>query len=220
MQVEFIYEDDDIIVVDKPSGLPVIAPDGGRGHSVYGFVTARIQRTNPRGRAAVIHRIDRDTSGIVVFGKNAAAKRSLMGGWHDLAVSRTYLAVVEGIVADDDGEIVSYLVENRAGTVYECRPDTRGALRAVTRWWLIEAGSGYSFLELELETGRKHQIRVQLAAIGHPVAGDGRYGARTDPLGRLCLHAASIELAKTKGGETLLFESPPPDGFARLVRGS
>ncbi len=215
--VEFIYEDDEIVVIDKPSGLPVIAPDNGRGKSAQDYVTAHIQRTNKRGRAAVLHRIDRDTSGIVVFGKSADAKRRIMGDWSELVEERRYVALVEGRLPAEEDTLESWLVENRAGTVYECRPGTRGALEAITHYRVLAEGRTHSLVELELETGRKHQIRVQLAALGHPVAGDSRYGARTDPAGRLCLHAATIALRKCKGGELLRFESPPPAEFGKMA---
>jgi|GEM_PF-166481 len=211
--VEFLYEDDALIAVNKPAGLPVIAPEGGRAKSLYDIVTDRIRKANPKGRAAVVHRIDRDTSGLVVFAKGAATKRALMAGWDDIVRERRYLALVEGEMEIREGRRESWLIENRGGTVYEARPMSRGAKRAGTRWRVLAVGSGLSLLELSLETGRKHQIRVQLAALGHPVAGDERYGSRIDPLGRLCLHAELIELALPGRSAPLRLECPAPPAF-------
>ena len=218
---EILYEDGDLIVVDKPAGLPTIAPEGssGRSRSLYDWVTEHIRRRNPKGRAAVVHRLDRDSSGVVVFATGAAAKRELMSRWNELALSRRYIALVEGTPAGDSGVLDTWLRENRAGTVYETPPGTPGALRAVTRWKLLDSGGGYSLLELDLETGRKHQIRAQLSAAGLPVAGDSRYGARTDPAGRLALHAVSIELERPFGGGVVRAESPVPESFLRPLRG-
>jgi 23S rRNA pseudouridine1911/1915/1917 synthase len=213
-----LFEDKDIVVVEKPEGLSVIAPEGSRTKSLYDIVTARIQRTNPKGRAAVVHRLDRDTSGVMVFAKHAAAKKRLMDNWNELVIERGYTAVVEGSMESESGVFDSWLVENRGGTMYSTKPGTPGALRAITRWKLIEAGGRYSLVELRLETGRKHQIRVQLAESGHPVVGDLRYGAQSDPLGRLCLHAHLLALEHPFSGQEYGFECPPPASFPGLIK--
>jgi 23S rRNA pseudouridine1911/1915/1917 synthase len=214
--VEFVYEDRDIIVVDKPEGLPVIAPEGSRTRNLYDIVTKHIQRSNPKGRAAVVHRLDRDTSGIMVFARHAAAKKALMDHWNDLVFERAYAAVVEGRLGGSEGVFDDWLIENRAGQVYRADPGSPGALRAITRWRLLEEGARFSLIELQLETGRKHQIRAQLAAAGHPVAGDSRYGARSDPLGRVCLHAQILGIEQPFSHERFSFESPAPESFAAL----
>lgn len=218
--IDFIFEDKDIIVVEKPEGLSVIAPEGSRTKTLYDIVTAHIQRVNPRGRAAVVHRLDRDTSGVMVFAKHAAAKKRLMDNWNELVKERGYTAVVEGHMQGEGGVFDSWLVENRAGTMYSAKPGTLGALRAITRWKLIEAGQRYSLVELSLETGRKHQIRVQLAESGHSIAGDPRYGAKSDPLGRLCLHAHLLALEHPFSRQEYSFECPAPESFFSSIRKS
>jgi len=205
--------------VDKPAGLAVIAPEGSRARSLYDIVTDRLRRANPKARAAVVHRIDRDTSGIVVFAKDGETKRALMGGWNELVLERRYVALVEGRLEGTAGELDSWLAEAGPSRMRVAQAGERGALRAITKWRLLAAGSRYSLVELELETGRKHQIRVQLAAAGHPVAGDARYGARSDPLGRLCLHARSIAIRNPVTGEVARLESEgPPEFRAALGR--
>lgn len=216
-RVVFLYEDDDLIAVDKPEGLPTIAPEGSRGHSLYDIVTIHIRKRNPKGRAAVVHRLDRDTSGVMVFAKNAAAKARLMGSWNELVAERRYVALVDGSLPSGEGVLDSWLSEASPGRMKESRIQTKGALRAVTRYRVLNTGPVHSLVELNLETGRKHQIRVQLAGAGCPVSGDERYGSRTDPLGRLCLHASLIEISTGPGKPPLRFESPVPPGFTKAV---
>lgn len=166
----------------------------------------------------MVHRLDRDTSGVMIFAVHAAAKKALMDRWNELVLERCYVAVAEGRFARDNGVFDSWLVENRAGVVYEATPGSPGALRSVTRWSVLASNGRYSLVFLSLETGRKHQIRAQLAAAGHPVAGDPKYGAASDPLGRLCLHATLLGLEHPFTRERFSFESPPPESFLRLVR--
>jgi 23S rRNA pseudouridine1911/1915/1917 synthase len=233
-RVEFLYEDDDIVAVNKPCGLPTISPEGSRSKSLYDIVTAHIQRRNPKGRAAVVHRLDRDTSGVIVFAKNARAKTELMSTWNESVDERLYVALVEGSLTasvpgsparqpaagSSEGVLDSWLSDADPFRVRQVPPGTRGALRAVTRYRLVAEGNGLSLLELSLETGRRHQIRAQLAAAGCPVTGDERYGARADPLGRLGLHAAAISLKRPSDGQIIRVECPAPPEFAAAVRGS
>jgi 23S rRNA pseudouridine1911/1915/1917 synthase len=212
-KIEYLYEDRDILVVSKPAGLAVIAPEGSRAKTLYDLVTDHMRRTNPRARPAVVHRLDRDTSGVMMFAKSAAGKKILMSRWNELVKERIYVALAEGTFQEESGVFDSWLVENRAGTVYAAKAGTGGALRAVTKWRALKKGTLHCLLELSLETGRKHQIRAQLSATGHPVAGDARYGARTDPLGRLCLHATVLTLEHPFSRRVMRFESPFPDEF-------
>lgn len=234
--VEFLYEDDDIVAVDKPCGLPTISPEGSRSKSLYDIVTAHIQKRNPKGRAAVVHRLDRDTSGVIVFAKNARAKTALMSTWNESVDERLYVALVEGspaatplssptaplftAPAAPEGVLDTWLSDADPFRVRQVPPGTRGALRAVTRYRVLAEGDGLSLLELSLETGRRHQIRAQLAAIGCPVTGDERYGARCDPLGRLALHAVAISLKRPSDGATIRVECLPPPEFAAALRGT
>jgi 23S rRNA pseudouridine1911/1915/1917 synthase len=212
-----VHEDEDILAYDKPAGLPVIAADGSRSRSLLDIASEQVRRHNPKGRAAVVHRIDRDTSGIVVFATKAKVKKELMGGWDELVSERRYVALVEGSMGGASGSYDSWLKENKAGQVFRAGIGERGAKRAITHWRLLGEGAGLSLLELTLGTGRKHQIRVQLSDAGHALIGDQRYGSLRDDLGRLCLHAVSIELTMP-GRETLRIESPPPSEFAAALK--
>ena len=221
-RVAFLYEDDNLIAVDKPEGLPTIAPEGSRGRSLYDLVTDHIRKRNPKGRAAVVHRLDRDTSGVMIFAKNAAAKTRLMGSWNKLVAQRRYVALVDGSLPQTEGILESWLSESSPGRMKESMNQTKGSLRAVTHYRVLETGPIHSLVELNLETGRKHQIRVQLAGAGCPVSGDAKYGSRTNPLERLCLHATVIEIEMETGHPPLRFESPLPPGFTKALatRGS
>jgi 23S rRNA pseudouridine1911/1915/1917 synthase len=218
------YEDEELLAYDKPSGLSVIAGDGSRSRCLLDIATEQVRRHNPKGRAAVVHRIDRDTSGIVLFAKSAKVKAELMGDWDELVAERLYVALVEGSMGSGSGVYDSWLKEDDKGRVSRAKNGEKGAKRAVTRWSLLAEGSGLSLLELSLETGRRHQIRVQLADAGHAIVGDPRYGPRPKPgsggrepdIGRLCLHATAIEL-KRPGHKPLRIESPAPREFERAL---
>lgn len=191
----------------------MIAPEGSRALSLYDVVTDEIRRTNPRGRAAVVHRLDRESSGVLVFAKNAETKRRLMEKWAELAEDRRYAALVEGELENESGQFKSWLAASGENRVRVVQEGARGAHEALTDYRVLGRGGGFSLVELSLETGRKHQIRAQLAAAGHPIAGDFRYGAKSDPLGRLGLHATLLVLRHPRTGEELRFESPAPQSF-------
>lgn len=217
-RLRFVYEDRDIIVVEKPSGLPSIAPEGSRARSAYDIVTERIKSRNPRGRAAVVHRLDRGSSGVMVFAVNAEAKKVLMDNWNELVLERRYYALVEGDPQAEEGPLETWLAPAGPNRMRVAAPGERGALRASLEWRRVSQGAGYTLLDLGLETGRKHQIRVQVAALGCPIAGDEVYGARSDPAGRLMLHAHRLVLRHPRSGEVLHFESEAPPEFAEALR--
>ncbi|GAB1433757.1 RluA family pseudouridine synthase [Spirochaetota bacterium] len=215
--VEVLYEDRDIIVVDKPAGLPTIAPDSSKTKSLLDIVNQIIQKKNPRSRAALVHRLDRDTSGVIAFAKNPKAKMLLMGQWRDRADERRYTALVEGIMPDKNGILDSWLDASNPYRVKTVAFGSRNSQRAISHYHLIKIIGKYSLLELELKTGRRHQLRVQLAAIGHPIVGDERYGAKTDPSGRLCLHASRLVLRSVSDNSLITAESLAPDFLGDIV---
>lgn len=210
-----IHEDDDLIVVDKPPGLLTIATERERERTAYralaGYVTAQARAGRRYQRLFIVHRLDRETSGLLVFAKSPAAKRHLQAQFEARTVERVYVALVEGRLASAAGTLRGRLSEDRALRVRPTR-DARRGKETVTRYRVLEQGSRTARLELRLETGRRGQIRAQLAAIGHPVVGDRTYGSRLDPLGRLCLHAARLGF-KGPRGAWMTFKSPPPPAF-------
>jgi 23S rRNA pseudouridine1911/1915/1917 synthase len=209
--LRLVHEDDDILVVDKPSGLLTIASESERERTAYRLLRDWVASRGPRGsKLFVVHRLDRETSGLIVFAKSAAAKQHLQAQFAARTAERIYLALAEGIVHQDEGSLVGRLVEDGALRV---RVAARGGGKeAITRYRVLERRRAATLLELTLVTGRRAQIRVQLAAAGHPIAGDAQYGGRTDPMRRLALHATRLAFAHPRGGR-VSFDSPPPPAF-------
>ena len=217
------FEDEDMLVVDKPPGLLTIATEREREHTAYRLLAAYVGghggSTGAARRGAprlfIVHRLDRQTSGLLVFAKSVAAKRRLQAQFEARSVERRYVAVVEGVVRDAEGTLRSRVRQDRALRVRSTR-DRAGGREAITDYRVVGRGSATTLLELSLVTGRRGQIRAQLAALGHPIVGDRSYGSALDPLRRLCLHATRLGFAHPRGPR-VVFESPAPPGFARLV---
>ncbi len=212
---EIVHEDDAIVVIDKPAGLLTIATEAEKVRTAYRALNEHLKeraRTS-RQQIFVVHRLDRETSGLLVFARTEAVKLVLQSGWK--SVRKTYQAVVEGVPAAPADTLRTRLVET--GTLLVHPSEGRGSL-AVTRYRVLRAGVARSLLELEIETGRKNQIRVQLAEIGHPIVGDRKYGARSDPAGRLALHACELDFAHPVSGKPMRFRSELPASVRRLVR--
>jgi 23S rRNA pseudouridine1911/1915/1917 synthase len=211
--LKLIYEDDDILVVDKPSGLLTIATERERERTAYRRLRDWVAGRAPdSARLFIVHRLDRETSGLIVFAKAPAAKQHLQAQFAARTAERVYVALVEGVVAQDEGSLVSRLVEDRSLRV---RAAERGnGKEAITRYRVLERRRSTTLLELRLVTGRRAQIRAQLAAAGHPIAGDAQYGGRTDPLKRLALHATRLAFVHPRGGR-VSFDSPMPAAFGR-----
>lgn len=210
-----LYEDKDLLVVDKAAGLLSVATDQEKEHTAYRLWTVFVRRSTPNGRLFVVHRLDRDTSGVLLFAKSQAMKQALQDHWNELVSLRGYTAVTEGLWAEKSGCLQSWLKETRTRVVYASSTAGDG-LRAVTRYQVQAERPGYSLLRLQLETGRKNQIRVQMQDAGHPVAGDPKYGARTNPLGRLGLHADTLALTHPFSGQPLCFTAPLPPPFRKV----
>jgi 23S rRNA pseudouridine1911/1915/1917 synthase len=216
MGIKIVFEDDDLIVIEKPAGLLTIASRAEKRKTAYyqlnEFFKLRTPRT--RERVFIVHRLDRDTSGLIVFAKNENVKRRLQEDWKE--VEKRYYALVEGAPLKKEGVIERRLSETKSLKVYiDCHSD--GAKRSTTKYRVVKTGRQYSLLDILLETGRKNQIRVHLSHIGHPVAGDKKYGAKTDPLGRLGLHSYFLMFKHPVTGAPLSFESKLPRRFYRLV---
>ena len=211
-----LYEDRDIIVVDKPAGLLTISTDREQSRTAYFILTDYVRRgvAKSRNRIFIVHRLDRETSGILVFAKNEAAKFRLQSQWQD--TKKIYLAVVHGRCEKREEIITTYLAENRAHGVYTTNDARKGKL-AHTVYKVLKETKDYSLLEVDLLTGRKHQIRVHLAGIGHPVVGDPRYGQERKPRNRLALHAQSISFKHPFSGEVLTFTTKTPMFFDTLI---
>jgi len=232
--VKILFEDENYIVVDKPSGMLTVAT-GKEKKTLYSLlnayvkVNARMQRKEDliAGREPdrstakiwIVHRIDRGTSGVLVFAKNERAKDILQSKWKELVAERKYIAWVEGSFEKDQGMIQSWLVENPKSLIMKSFPDeVKDGQLAITHYKVLERVKHYSQVEFQLETGRKNQIRVHAADLGHPIAGDEKYGAETDPVRRLALHAATLVFRNPFSGKMVRCTSPLPDCFERFAR--
>jgi 23S rRNA pseudouridine1911/1915/1917 synthase len=214
--LEVLFEDPVLLVVEKPPNLLSMGTPSQRERTVYAYLTDYVRRGNPRSeeRVWIVHRLDRETSGVMVFARTEGAKRRLQSDWS--ASEKRYLAVVEGNPPADQGLLTSHLDETGPFKVYSAPPGPR-TRPATTRYRVLKRSASLALLELTLDTGRRNQIRVQLADLGHPVAGDRKYQAATDPVGRLALHATSLRFQHPLNGQSLQFDSPLPAELARLV---
>ena len=209
-----VFEDEEIVVVDKPAGLLTIATEHEREKTAYRMLAEYVAGQRAR-RLFIVHRLDRETSGLLVFAKSPAAKRALQGQFEARTVDRGYVAVVEGRLKEKSGVLKSRLKTDRSLRVRPTRRRDQGK-EAITGYRVIEERKDSSVVELSLTTGRRGQIRAQLAALGHPIVGDDAYGSRRDPLRRVCLHATRLAFTGP-GNRRVKFESPPPREFARIT---
>ncbi|MBX9583648.1 MAG: RluA family pseudouridine synthase [Gemmataceae bacterium] len=197
-----VYEDEAVVVVDKPDGLLTVATDAEKHDTAFVRATAQF------GRVYVVHRLDRETSGLLLFARSAEARDRLQAGWD--AAEKTYQVVAEGTPRPAEGVIDNYLAEMNNLRVRAVPADAPGARRAVSRYRVVEAGRRYSLVGVVIETGRKHQIRVHMAGLGCPVIGDQAYRAKSDPAGRLGLYAHRLAFPHPTTGERVEVESPLP----------
>ena len=211
-----LYEDEDILVIDKPAGLLSIATESEKSQTAYFLLTDYVRKASPRARVFIVHRLDRETSGVLLFAKTYASKMKLQEGW--AATEKHYLAIVQGKPAKKADTITSYLAENKAHRVYSTGTSRKGRL-ASTAYRVLKEGNGMTLLDIHLLTGRKNQIRVHLADIGHPVVGDKKYGDGKGPRARLALHAWSLSFVHPVSGERMTLVAPTPMLFSKIMRG-
>ena len=216
-RVKIVYEDDDIIVIEKGYGLLSMGNEKIKDGTAYSILKDYLKEKDPRNKIFIIHRLDRDTSGLMMFAKSIEAKDAMQHNWNNMVLERKYLAVVEGKVEEDSGTVKSYLAENSQREVYSTDDPEKGQL-AITRWKKLAAGNGYTLMEVSLDTGRKNQIRVHMKDIEHPIAGDRKYGAKSSPIHRLALHAQSLRFVHPITRRDMWFETPIPNSFEKMIR--
>lgn len=210
-----LYEDGELLVVDKPAGLLSMANDKEKNRTAYHMATDYIRSQDPKARLFIIHRLDRDTSGVLMFAKNEAFKHALQDDWDKLVEKRGYTAVVEGAPPEAEGTVRSFLCETSTHLVFSGHPG-KNAKEAITHYKVLERGRGYSLVDVRIDTGRKNQIRVHMQDLGCPVAGDKAYGAQTDPFARLGLHAGELSFRHPRTKKPMAFSAPLPKEFQKL----
>lgn len=214
--VKIVYEDRWLVVVEKAPGILSMAA----GHSslnVKAVLDYYFHKSRQNCRAHVVHRLDRDTSGLMVYAKDMETEQILEHNWHDIVYDRRYVAVVSGEIVEEGGTVASWLKDNKAFVTYSS-PVDNGGKYAVTHFRVLDRTTDHSLVEFKLETGRKNQIRVHSADIGHPVCGDVKYGNGDDPLHRLCLHAYVLCFFHPVTRERMEFEMPVPSAFRSMFR--
>lgn len=210
-KLDIIYEDKTMIVVNKPAHLLTIATKDEKINTLYHKVYEYEKRKNKNNKIFIVHRLDKDTSGIVLFAKNEHLKKMLQDNWNTLAKTREYYAVVEGNVKKESDTIKEYLTETK--TLLTIRTSKDKGRLAITKYNCIKRTKNYSILQIQIETGRKNQIRVAMQGINHPIIGDKKYGSTKNPLRRICLHASRLVIENPITHETMEFIAKIPREF-------
>lgn len=217
-RLRIVHEDDDIIVIHKGYGLLSMADDTDRkSETAYSILRDYLKNEHPGNKLFIVHRLDRDTSGLMLFAKSVKAKEALQHNWNNMVLERKYLCVVEGAPEPAEGVVDSYLLENSKHEVYSMPDDSKGGKRALTRYRTLGSRGQYSLVECELDTGRKNQIRVHMKQLGTPISGDKRYGGHPSPIHRMALHAQSLCFVHPATGRRMTFATPVPNSFRSLV---
>lgn len=214
-ELNIFYIDQDLIIINKPAGLLTIATDKEKRRTAYSMLSNYVKTEDPDNKIFIIHRIDRETSGLLMFARSEHIKREIQETWATTISQRTYVGVVEGVVTQPEGIITSWLTESKAFIVYSSQNPQLGK-KAVTHYKKREGNSTFSLLQINLETGRKHQIRVHMQDIQHPIIGDKKYGSSCNPIGRMGLHAQVLAFTHPTTGEPLRFDTGIPSQFLKL----
>lgn len=215
--LKIVYEDAYLIVVEKKEGLLSVNTERQKERTAITILSEYVSRSSRGRKVYPVHRLDRDTSGLMMFAKDEKTQRTLRDNWHDIVTDRRYVAVVTGEMEKDYGTIISWLTDR---TLYVSSSNyDDGGSKSITHYRTIKRANGYSLLELQLETGRKNQIRVHMQEQGHPIVGDGRYGVdgAPNPIGRMALHAFKLCFYHPVTNEEMEFETPYPPAFKKLV---
>ena len=214
---DIVYEDDNIIVIDKPAGLLAVATDEEKQATAYRSVMDYVQRKNRGSRIFIVHRLDRDTSGLLLFAKNEEIKYTLQDNWDTLVKYRGYCALIEGHPKEKSGRIESWLRETDSHFVFSAKIKGDGK-HSITNYEVKREGKKYSLVAVNIETGRKNQIRAHFSEMGHPIAGDKKYGASTNPIRRLALHADRLVIKLPYLEEETEFRLPVPKKFISAMK--
>lgn len=217
-RMSLVYEDEYLLVVNKGYGLLSMGTaSASRDETAYSVLRNYVKKVHPSNKVFIVHRLDRDTSGLMMFAKTEEAKNAMQHNWNNMVLERKYVAALEGVMEEDSGVVRSRLDETSQFEVYSTHDNTQGRL-AVTRYKVLSRGHGYTLAEFSLDTGRKNQIRVHASDLGHPIVGDRKYGASKSPIHRLALHDRTLRFVHHVTRQVMNFELPVPSRFAGLVK--
>lgn len=216
-----IFEDNDLIVINKPTKLLSVPSDNEKGSTAFRMVNDYLQQKDKHNRAFIVHRLDEDTSGVLMFAKNDRMAKALTDGdnWNNLVKKRGYYAIVEGTLDKKEGTIRSYLKKNAQNMMYSSKKKGDGQL-AITNYKIIQENGQYSLADVDIKTGRKNQIRVHFGDLGHFIIGDDKYGEPSNPIKRLGLHAYELDIIHPFNGKLLKFKAPMPKEFESCMAGN
>ena len=214
-----IFENDELIVINKPSKLLSVPSDNEKGSTAFRMVNDYLQQKDKHNRAYIVHRIDEDTSGVLMFAKSEKIAHLLTDkdNWNQLVTKRGYYAVVEGVMENKSGTVKSYLKKNSQNMMYSSKKPGDGQL-AITHYKVMKSNDKYTLLDVDIDSGRKNQIRVHMGDLGHHIIGDDKYGEPSNPIKRLGLHAYCLELRHPVSGKLLTFKAPMPKEFEELFK--
>ena len=217
--IQIVFEDEHLIVIEKADGVLSIATEKEKRNTAYSILSEHVKKQHADNKIFIIHRLDRETSGLMMFAKSEEIQKKVQESWQSTTKERVYLAVIQGQLAQPDGVISSYLVESPKSMMVYSSQNPKNGQKAVTYYETLKTSKGFSLLKVRLETGRKNQVRVHMQSIGHPLVGDKKYGSEINPLRRLGLHAWILAFQHPVTGEALHFETSIPGKFAALFGG-
>lgn len=215
-KLKIVYEDKDLLVVNKEAKLLTISTNKEKERTLYNEASNYVKKQNPKNKIFIVHRLDRETSGIIIFAKNETIKHQLQNNWDKIVQEREYVAIVEGKLVGK-GTIKNYLFETKTLKVISTNDAKKGKL-AITNYKSLKSTKAYSMIKISILTGRKNQIRVHMNDINHPIIGDKKYNAKANPLGRLGLHATKLTLIHPKTKKIMNFNCELPKEFAKLFK--
>lgn len=214
--INIIYEDDDILVINKPAGLLTIGTKKEKEYTLFHFASNYVKEKNKNNKIYIIHRLDKETSGIVIFAKNQKTKNIFQNSWDKNILFRGYYAVVEGKLAKKEGTIKSYLTENGEFMVYST--NSKDGKLAITDYKVMKENNKYTLVDINIKTGRKNQIRVHMKENGNVIVGDKKYGSNNNTINRMALHAYKLELIDPRTNKKITFKAPMPTIFNKLIK--
>lgn len=214
-KLKILYEDDELVVINKPNGLLSIATDKEKEITAYRLMMDYVQEENAKNRVFVCHRLDKETSGVLIFAKNEELRDALQDSWNDIVKTREYIAICEGIFDKKEGTKISYLLPTKTNLMFSSHKPNDGQ-KAITHYQVISENEEFSLVRVKIDTGRKNQIRVHMKDLGHKVVGDDKYGSEKDPIFRLGLHARVLEFDHPLKDKHFKFIAETPKEFLNL----